>query len=90
MEISLIEPSGDITSLFYDPYQLNVFQIEEYVGGPLEIIEISEDLRMFVNVRGMLEKLPINQKAIDICNAFGGSHYISGNVVLVPKVLLLH
>lgn len=63
------------------------FSLEEmcdYVDGYIEAIRLTHRLVMYVNEEGVIQQLPINQKAVNVVRAYRpGYHWpIVGNVLI--------
>lgn len=57
--------------------------LQDAVGGYIEAITLSDDLVMWVNEDGKMNRLPFNQAATSLFMKYrGGADFIVGNVVL--------
>jgi hypothetical protein len=70
---------------FIEPKNGTDFSLEELnniVGGYIEILPLGDDRIMVVNEEGKLNRLPVNMKATYIVNGIGYKDTIVGNVLV--------
>ena len=80
----LIKANGDIIEI--EPKDKNSFTLKEmqdYVGGWIEVIYLSSGEMMVLNEHGKINDLPINQKATEIYGS--REDYIAGNVMIINR-----
>lgn len=66
-------------------------QLQKYVGGYIEVINLTEDRALVVNENGKYEKLSLNEDATALshaCHAIFPADYIVGDAVLLQSKLL--
>lgn len=76
---------------FINDKQPSLEQMQEFVGGYIEVVTLSDSKQMVINEEGKLLELPINKKATDLFEqAFGvGTDVICGKaMILTDKALL--
>lgn len=62
-------------------YQLE--ELQEIVGGYIEMLYSPNEQCMVVNEEGWLNGLPVNDKATELCQEWGyGSNVVVGNVLV--------
>lgn len=65
-------------------------ELQEFVGGCIEIVSLVDDLIMVINEEGKLLDLPFNKAATEILWSSTGStsDYIVGNVLICESCLV--
>lgn len=87
----IIHSDGALTAV--KPKDLKKFTLEElqnFVGGYIQIINLPANKLLVVNEEGRLYKLPVNEKATALaqyCNAILPIDYIVGDAVLIQSKL---
>lgn len=79
----LIRANGDIKEI--EPADRNSFtlkEMQEYVGGWIEVIYLASGEIMVLNEEGKLIELPINEKATEL---YGSYDVIVGDVMVITK-----
>lgn len=78
-----IKASGEETRLFPNGKQWSLKEMQEKVGGYVEMIfrtSMSQDYVMVANEEGRLHHLPVNQKASEVAGQM-----IVGDVLIIPR-----
>lgn len=57
-------------------------ELQEMVGGYIEILNLHNDNIIVVNEEGKLERLPLNEAATKIIRLSGYADYIVGNALI--------
>lgn len=57
-------------------------ELQDYVGGYIELIRTNDGKNMYINEEGKFDDLPFNLKATSIVTLFDGD-YIVGNAIVV-------
>jgi hypothetical protein len=79
---TLIKSNGEETNVL--PKNKTDFKLDElqnYVGGFIEIVKTKDGRTMVINEEGKINELPINQKATDLY-LHGNFDFIVGDVVV--------
>lgn len=66
-------------------------ELQEFVGGDIEIITLADDLIMVVNEEGKLFDLPFNEAATEIlrgCSINSTNDYIVGSALICESCLV--
>lgn len=65
-------------------------ELQEFVGGHIEIVSLADDLIMVVNEEGKLLNLPFNKAATEISRIFTGNafDYVVGNALICKSCLV--
>ncbi len=58
-------------------------ELQDFVGGYIELVHTCDGKNMYVNEEGKMYDLPPNLKATDIANI--GNDYICGNAIVVEE-----
>lgn len=78
-----IKASGEETRLFPSGKQWSLKEMQDKVGGYVEIIyrtSLSQNYVMVANEEGRLQGLPVNEKASEVAGQM-----IVGDVLIVPR-----
>ena len=79
----------EVTPKFGNPFTLE--ELQEYVGGYIEIIRLTDKYLMVVNEEGRLLDLPFNSEATDIARqhkAIYPNDMIVGNALVVEESMI--
>jgi len=86
MEAKVISTDG--TEQVVTPKNGKTFTLEELqecVGGYIEMISLDKETAMFLNEEGKLNNLPFNHKATEVAqHRLRPSDFVVGNVLVVP------
>lgn len=73
-----------------DGVRFTLEEMQEYVGGYIEVINLNDDFLMIVNENGKYETLEVNDNATVLAhsmNAILREDYIVGNAVIIENRL---
>lgn len=73
-----------------DGQRFTLEELQGYVGGYIEIIDLPTNKALIINEEGKLLDLPLNQKATALaqfCKAIFPSDYIVGDAVVIQNYL---
>ena len=73
----LITSGGDQRDIIFNGELASLIELQEYVGGYIEIIRLTGDKILIVNEEGKIQGLPINKNASYIV----GEHLIKEDIV---------
>lgn len=86
MPAVIVTPSGSMRNLMpMNGKKFSLFELQQYVGGYIEIVYLKKDKILVVDEEGKLKGKPINRIATGWLNADGIIDYVAGTAILMDS-----